>query len=96
MIGTLDPTRANAPPLEEIVRDYGHVARIGILPLEALVVHAKLAQVEQYGVFASRTTHQPAMPQGQPQQGGHSKPHSVGGKPMVQQQRSAPSKPGAG
>jgi hypothetical protein len=31
MIGTLDPTRANAP-LEEIVRDYVHVARNGILP----------------------------------------------------------------
>jgi hypothetical protein len=32
MIGTLDPTRANAP-LEEIVRDYvHHVARNGILP----------------------------------------------------------------
>jgi hypothetical protein len=31
MIGTLDPTRADAP-LEEIVRDYVHVARNGILP----------------------------------------------------------------
>jgi hypothetical protein len=31
MIGNLDPTRANAP-LEEIVRDYVHVARNGILP----------------------------------------------------------------
>jgi hypothetical protein len=63
---------------------------------EALTVHAKLAQVEQYGVFASRTTHQPGMPKGQPQQGGHSKPPAVGGKSMVQQQRGAPSKPGAG
>ena len=32
MIGELDPTRANAPPPEEIVRDYVHVARNGILP----------------------------------------------------------------
>jgi hypothetical protein len=63
---------------------------------EALTVHAKLAQVEQYGIFASRTTHQPAMPKGQPQQGGHSKPPAVGGKSMVQQQRGAPSKPGTG
>jgi hypothetical protein len=31
MIGTLDPTRANAP-LEEILRDYVQVARNGILP----------------------------------------------------------------
>jgi hypothetical protein len=31
MIGTLDPTRANAP-LEEIVRDYVHVAPNGMLP----------------------------------------------------------------
>jgi hypothetical protein len=60
-------------------------------------VYAKLAQAEQDGVFASRTTHQPAMPKGQPQQGGHSKPPAVGGKSMVQQQRGAPrSKPGAG
>jgi hypothetical protein len=31
MIANLDPTRANAP-VEEIVRDYVHVARSGILP----------------------------------------------------------------
>jgi hypothetical protein len=31
MLGTLDPTRTNAP-LEDIVRDYVHVARNGILP----------------------------------------------------------------
>jgi hypothetical protein len=61
-----------------------HPKTISSLPsmirAEALTVHAKLAQVEQYGVFASRTTHQPAMPKGQPQQGGHSKPPAVGGK----------------
>jgi hypothetical protein len=35
---------------------------------ETLTVHAKLAQVERYdGVFAPGTTHQPAMPKGQPQ-----------------------------
>jgi hypothetical protein len=40
-------------------------------------VHAKLAQVEQYGVFTSGTPHQPAMPKGQPQQDGHSKPSAA-------------------
>jgi hypothetical protein len=35
------------------------------------VLAKQLAQVEQYGVFASRTPHQqPAMPKGQPQQSG--------------------------
>jgi hypothetical protein len=77
-----------------------HSKTISSLPsmirAEALTVHAKLAQVEQYGVFASRTPHQLPMPKGQPQQGGHSKPPAAGGKPIVQQQRGAPSKPGAG
>jgi hypothetical protein len=62
---------------------------------ETLAVHARLAEVEQYGIFTTGTTHQPAMPKGQPQQGSQSKPPAVGGKPMVQQQRGgAPSKPG--
>jgi hypothetical protein len=68
-----------------------HSKTISSLPsmirAEALtVVYAKLAQeVEQYGVFASRTPHQPAMPKGQPQRGGHSKPPAAGDKPIVQQ-----------
>jgi hypothetical protein len=77
-----------------------HSKTISSLPsmvrAEALAVHAKLVQVEQYGFFTMGTTHQPEMPKGQPQQGGHSKPPAVGGKPMVQQQRGAPSKPGVG
>jgi hypothetical protein len=63
---------------------------------EALSVYAKLTQVEQYGDFTSGTPHQPAMPKGQPQHGGHSKPPAAGGEPIVQQQRGAPSKPGTG
>jgi hypothetical protein len=92
--------RSSSTTVEAIARK--HSRTISPLPsmirAEALTVHAKqLAQVEQYGVFASRTPLQPAMPKGQPQQGGHSNPPAVGGKPMVQQQRGAPpSKPGAG
>jgi hypothetical protein len=72
---------------DEAIAHSRHSRTISSLPsmirAEALTVHAKLAQVEQYGVLASRTTHQPAMPKGQPQQGGHSEPPAVGGKSMV-------------
>jgi hypothetical protein len=54
-----------------------HSKTISSLPsmirAEALAVPARLVQVEQYGFFTMGTTHQPEMPKGQPQQGGHSK-----------------------